>query len=52
MTEGTRCQEAALGQSTTHPLQLRQEIHNLIDQIWALPLANGFEQDVRLTLFA
>lgn len=36
----------------TNPLQLRQEIHDLIDQIWALPLANGSEEDVRLTLFS
>lgn len=37
---------------TTNPFQLRTRIHNLIDQIAALPLANGSPEDVRLTLFS
>jgi hypothetical protein len=41
----------ALRQST-NPLQLRQHIHDLIDQIAALPTANGTTEDVRLTLFS
>ena len=41
----------ALRQST-NPLQLRQQIHDLIDQIAALPSANGTMEDVRLTLFS
>lgn len=41
----------ALRQST-NPIQLRQQIHVLIDQIAALPPANGPTEDVRLTLFS
>jgi hypothetical protein len=35
----------------TNPVQLRNQIHDLIDQISALPTANGTSEDVRLTLF-
>ncbi len=35
-----------------NPVQLRTQIHDLIDQISALPLANGTAEDVRLTLFS
>jgi len=41
----------ALRQSI-NPIQLRQQIHDLIDQIAALPAANGSTEDVRLTLFS
>ncbi len=36
----------------TNPIQLRQQIHDQIDTIAALPLANGSAEDVWLTLFA
>jgi hypothetical protein len=41
----------ALRQST-NPIQLRQQIHDLIDKIAALPSAHGPTEDVRLTLFS
>jgi len=37
---------------TTNPLHLRTQIHNLIDNIAALPLAHATAEDVRLTLFS
>jgi hypothetical protein len=36
----------------TNPCHLRTQIHSLIDQIEALPLAHGTTEDVRLTLFS
>jgi hypothetical protein len=41
----------ALRQSI-NPIQLRTHIHDRIDQISALPTANGLAEDVRLTLFS
>ena len=35
-----------------NPVQLRTHIHDLIDQISALPTAKGVAEDVRLTLFS
>lgn len=37
---------------STNPVRLRQQIHDLIDQISALPSANGTSENVRLTLFS
>jgi len=47
-------QEAALAhlRRTTNPLQLRNQVHGLIDRLTRLPQAKaGFVQDVRKTLF-
>jgi hypothetical protein len=44
-----QAQLLALRQSI-NPVQLRTHIHDLIDQIAALPSANGIAEDVRLTL--
>ena len=41
----------ALRQSI-NPVQLRQQIHDLIDNIAALPSTDGMTEDVRLTLFS
>lgn len=41
----------ALRQST-NPVQLRQQIQNLIDKIAVLPSSPGLTEDVRLTLFS
>lgn len=35
-----------------NPVAVRTQIHNLLDQIFALPTADGAPQDVRLTLFS
>lgn len=41
--------DATLRQSS-NPIQLRQQIHDLIDKIAALPSTDGMTEDVRLTL--
>lgn len=46
-------QELKIFRQATNPLSLRQEIQNLIDQLYALPCAKeGIIENVRLSLFA